>query len=772
MVQIIGYILFTVLILFIAKIYLDRKGHPKALFYLFFAEMWERFSFYGMRALLTLYLIKDYYAHLENNEDIAYGIYAAYGSLVYLTPLIGGYLADKFLGYRKSIIFGGILMATGHFFMAFPSDFFFYGALGLLIMGNGFFKPNISTLVGSLYEEGDIKRDGGFTIFYMGINLGAMIAPLFCGYLGEVYGWHWGFGAAGIGMLAGLLVFWKGISAGVMGDKGLQPAKYIRKKVTGLGLSVTNCIYGIGFLAVPVFAYLIILDIQSKMLGDVIILVGVAILIYVGYIVYDFKARKKDHKSGDRLIAVMILCVFLTVFWACFEIAGSAVTVWVDKCVNLVGINASQTNAINPFYIVLLAIPFSWMWTKLGVLKKNPNTPIKFSLGLLQLALGFVIFGLSIHFIGENGKVPLMFVFLGYFLITTGELFLSPIGLSKVTQLSPKRIAAFIMGVWFLSSTFAHYISGGIAKMTTKTFYTETNTFMLENENQLESYHFDLAFDYSNNLENIKMISSSELIISESDTIHKGEYLNDSLFTTQDKLEISKLIAYQLVQNQNDFWWVLDDKGRLSLSLKNKKDTDKTNNKDKEDIAKIKNSFLTGSVIQNKKEDLNIFKKIANKFTWKFLNNKPDTVAEGYTNPLFNVLKDNTSLITFSYYTNESIKDRKDAIAGISYISDRNTKIDWKFKNNLSSGKYKQSFISSDNTMKFNHIYQIKAGPSDLLSKTTNRLLGSPIINDKPIATLLQYNIIYLKIGIVTIIIALFVLLISPFIKKLMHGIH
>ena len=378
MAQIIGYILFTVLILFIAKSYLDKKGHPKALFYLFFAEMWERFSFYGMRALLTLYLIKDYYAHLENNEEIAYGIYAAYGALVYLTPLIGGYLADKYIGYRKSIMFGGILMAIGHFFMAFPTDFFFYGALGLLIMGNGFFKPNISTLVGSLYKEGDVKRDGGFTIFYMGINLGAMIAPLFCGYLGEVYGWHWGFGAAGIGMLAGLVVFWKGINANVLGDKGLQPAKYINKKVAGL--SISNLVYALGFIAVPIFAYLIILDTQSEILGDVLKIVGAAVLLYVGYIVYEFKAIKKDHQSGDRLIAIMILAVFCTIFWACFEQAGSSITVWVDKCVNLVGMTASQTNAINPFYIVLLAIPFSWMWTKLGAMNKNPNTPMKLSL--------------------------------------------------------------------------------------------------------------------------------------------------------------------------------------------------------------------------------------------------------------------------------------------------------------------------------------------------------------------------------------------------------
>ena len=768
MIQLIGYVLFTAAILFIAKTYLDKKGHPKALFYLFFAEMWERFSFYGMRALLTLYLIKDYYSHLENNEEVSYGIYAAYGALVYLTPLIGGYLADKFIGYRKSIIFGGILMAMGHFFMAFPSDFFFYGALGLLIIGNGFFKPNISTLVGSLYEEGDVKRDGGFTIFYMGINLGAMIAPLFCGYLGEVYGWHWGFGAAGVGMLAGLIVFWKGINDNVLGDKGLQPAKYIEKKIAGL--SVTNFIYALGFLSVPVFAYLIILDTQQGILGNVLQIVGGSVLLYVGYIIYDYKARKKDHQSGDRLIAIMILSVFLTVFWGCFEIAGSVVTVWADKCVNLIGMNASQTNAINPFYIVLLAIPFSWMWTKLGGLNKNPNTPVKFSLGLLQLALGFIIFGLSIHFMGENGKVPFIFIVLGYFLITTGELFLSPIGLSKVTQLSPKKIAAFIMGVWFLSSTFAHYISGGIAKMTTKPFYTETNSFIIDNGSESDTYHFDLAFDYKNNLKNIKMISSFDSITNE------VKYFSDSLFTAKDNQEISKLITLEIVNNENDFWWEISNKGLLLLTLKSEKANFVTNVKNQEQIEQIKLNFKNG-ILANKKFELNknLFEKIAAVFPWNFLNpEKSVEVDEKYMNPNFNLLKDSTVFISIHYQTNESIKDNKDAIAGINYISDKEAKTNWDGlnKNNLAPGDYKHTITSSDNNIQASHFYKIEKGQSDILSKTTNQLLGNPIIKGKSIATLLQYNIIYMKIGIITIIIALFVFLISPFIKKLMHGIH
>ena len=245
-------------------------GHPAGLFVLFFTEMWERFSYYGMRALLTLYLTAELVNGgfgLSRQEGLE--LYAIFTGLVYLTPIIGGWVADNFFGQRKTIYIGGIVMAVGQILLAASAfmssdldvesrNFLFNFGLGVLIIGNGFFKPNISTLVGSLYEEGDIKRDGGFTIFYMGINLGAMIAPLFCGYLGEVYGWHYGFGAAGLGMLAGLIVFWKGISANVLGDKGLQPIEYIDKKISGI--SITNIIYTIGFLLVPIFAYLIILD--------------------------------------------------------------------------------------------------------------------------------------------------------------------------------------------------------------------------------------------------------------------------------------------------------------------------------------------------------------------------------------------------------------------------------------------------------------------------------------------------------------------------------
>lgn len=772
MAQIIGYILFTVIILVVVKRYLDKKEHPKALFYLFFAEMWERFSFYGMRALLVLYLIKEYMSDLENNEEIAYGIYASYGALVYLTPLIGGYLADKFIGYRKSIIFGGILMALGHFCMSFQNDIFFYGALGLLIIGNGFFKPNISTLVGSLYPDGDPKRDSGFTVFYMGINLGAMIAPLFCGYLGEAYGWHYGFGAAGIGMVAGLIVFWKGINDGVLGEKGLQPVNYIGKKISGL--TIDKIIYILGFLSVPVFAYLIMLNTQSEFLGNVILVVGAIVLIYLSYIIYDLKVNQKDKASGDRLIAVMIFCVFLTVFWACFEIAGSAVTVWADKCVNLFSINASQTNAINPAYIVLLAIPFSWIWTKLDISNKNPSTPIKFSLGILQLGLGFLVFASSFFYMDESGKVPMIFLFLGYLLITTGELFLSPIGLSKVTQLAPKKIISFIMGVWFLSSTFAHYISGGIAKLTSKEFYSETNIITVSELNKQDSYVFNMEFDFSNNIKNIKKIETYDLEnktyvfrLQEFDK-KKGKYVNidlkekkkefivieldkfkelnldtkelskDSLINIlNDKIKseiesVNKLIINELINSEDKFWWDVNSDGLLLLTLKSEKEINEIS---EENSKKVKNIIIK-------------------------LNAKIDN----------DQLK--PSLITTFYKTNESIKGNNDAIAGLSFVSDNLLLSNWKSdsKNNLSPDKLEIQ-LTSDENINFNYQFSIKEGPSDLLSKYSYKLLGSPEIKNKTIATLLQYNTVYMKIGIVTILISVLVMLISPFLRKLMHGV-
>ena len=462
-------------------------GHPKGLFYLFFAELWERFSYYGMRALLTLYMVNEFFLHIKDDaarEEMSIGIFAAYGSLVYATPVIGGMIADKFIGFKKSIILGGILMALGHFFMAFYFDaedftngmfglpiqdingFFFYAALALLIVGNGFFKPNISTMVGRLYPDGDKRRDSGFTIFYMGINIGAFLAPLACGYLGmsENWGWHYGFGAAGIGMLIGLIFFWRGIEDGVFSKNGDQPEEYKDKKM--YGLRTDYFFYLVAILLVPLSAFLVKFN-AFEVIGDLhlhsSILIGLGIII-LGIIVKNMIELSRIEIF--RLVTVLVLTLFITVFWSFFELAGTAITLFAERNVNLVLMNASQTNAINPGYIMFLAVPFSLMWVALAKAQKNPRTPVKFALGILQLGLGFLVFAMSAQFMDDAGKTPFIFLMIGYFLMTTGELFISPIGLSKVTELSPKKMTAFMMGVYFLSSSYAHYISKFIANAT------------------------------------------------------------------------------------------------------------------------------------------------------------------------------------------------------------------------------------------------------------------------------------------------------------------
>jgi proton-dependent oligopeptide transporter, POT family len=450
----------------------EMFGHPKGLFYLFFAELWERFSFYGMRALLVLYMVNELFVNQTNRDDLAFGIYAAYGALVYATPVIGGMIADRLIGFRRAVMLGSVLMALGHFALAIENPLFFYGALALLIVGNGFFKPNISTLVGTLYREGDPRRDAGFTIFYMGINIGAAISPLVCGWLGMEYGWHYGFGAAGVGMLIGLFFFWNGARSGVFGDKGLPPnPEAVREKVAGISRGAWVNV--LSFLVLPIFMLLVYHgDLTLPVFGTVELtgtLIGYAInyvLLPVILTVLIYTMYKSSKVERERLMVVVLLTFFITVFWSFFEQSGSSITLFAERNVNLRFFNAAQTNSINPFFIVLFAIPFSAMWVWLSRLRWNPYTPVKFAMGIAQLGLGFLIFTWSASFADAEGRVPMLFLVLGYLFITTGELFVSPVGLSKVTELSPKKILAFIMGVWFLSSSFAHHIAGVIAKLT------------------------------------------------------------------------------------------------------------------------------------------------------------------------------------------------------------------------------------------------------------------------------------------------------------------
>jgi proton-dependent oligopeptide transporter, POT family len=440
-------------------IFTQSKHHPKALFILFFTELWERFSYYGMRALLILYLTIG----LLYNEAEAYGIYGAYVSLVYATPVIGGLIADRLLGSRNAIMLGAILMAIGHFAMAFEYNIIFFIALGFLIIGNGFFKPNISTLIGKLYTDGDPRKDSAFTLFYMGINTGAFLTPLTCGTIGKIYGWHYGFGLAGIGMLLGLLIFTYGKYKKVYEDKGLPPnPDYINKKLIPF-LTIKRLIYIGAFLSVPLFALLV----NYHALSSKILLV-VAIMVVLALLVISLKAESKVEKQ--RLWVVLVLFIFTIMFWTFFELAGSAITLFTEKNVNkhvsLFNFHheflTPQFQSINPLFIILLAPLFSLLWEKY----KNISAPFKFGIALIQLGAGFGILVLGASMAGPDGQSPLIFLVLAYLLHTTGELCLSPIGLSLVTKLSPAKIVSFVMGVWLLSTSFAGIIGGEISKLT------------------------------------------------------------------------------------------------------------------------------------------------------------------------------------------------------------------------------------------------------------------------------------------------------------------
>jgi proton-dependent oligopeptide transporter, POT family len=649
-------------------------GHPNGLYLLFFAEMWERFSYYGMRALLVLYMTKGF---LQKDDNSAYAIYGAYAALVYATPFIGGMIADHLIGARRAVILGGLLMALGHLVMTIESELPFYFALAFLIVGNGFFKPNISMIVGSLYPEHSTKRDAGFTIFYIGINLGAAMAPLICGYVGENYGWHYGFGLATIGMLVGLALFVVPasisrfmilltallcggamiylnydeviyalgpnvfvalclIASGVIGYLALskvglpvwagEPAHPERLKEPAAPelskhlstyylaiictilllqhlvppqsfaafvllcvgfyalifpwLKVASAIYLGSFIATPVFALLVQ---RNEIAGIVLSFFGIAALTYL--ILQMFRSTKVER---ERLQVILVLMFFSGLFWAFFEQAGSSINLYTDRNVDRVfateiikkdqigqtitveitqgmtgrsqqgkiitvkdvdiwryqakqeqkqkeiqrqtmintqdgahakktttyawqrfahwignlfssepdpkkdqqakskdptmqwtvhkdsigmpikgsEVAASQFQAANPIFIIIFGLIFSALWSFLGRLKIEPSTPTKFGLGILQLGLGFAVLewaALNTNALGMAGMGSLM---LAYLLMTTGELCLSPVGLSMVTRLAPKSIVSIVMGAWFLATAFSNYLAALIAMLT------------------------------------------------------------------------------------------------------------------------------------------------------------------------------------------------------------------------------------------------------------------------------------------------------------------
>lgn len=437
------------------------KGHPKGLMTLFFSEMWERFCYYGMRVLLTLYLVKSL---MKGDSDAAL-IYGAYTGLVYAAPILGGRMADKFLGYRYAVMLGAILMAIGEFLILGGNDFWLLVGMGSLIVGNGYFKANISTIVGKLYKDGDPRRDSGFTIFYIGINIGALLATTVVAYVGETYGFDKGFGLAGIGMLTGLLIFWSGRN-NYSAAPGLEITEEGRKKVLG-PFNMAQTITAGSLLLIPLCYFLI----QHNSWLDYILL---GLFLYISYsmIAAGSKADAKENTTvwKDRMIALIIFMVINIAFWACFEQAGTSLTLFADRNVDrsIFGweMPASMTQFFNPFFIIVFGSIFSVMWVKLSAIGKNPSIPMKFAFGILQLGFGFLVTKLGMQFVNDAYQVPLLTLVFLYLLHTTGELFLSPIGLSMVTKLSPKDIAGTAMGAWFLSFAIANYVGGKIATLT------------------------------------------------------------------------------------------------------------------------------------------------------------------------------------------------------------------------------------------------------------------------------------------------------------------
>jgi proton-dependent oligopeptide transporter, POT family len=446
-------------------------GHPKGLYILFLTEMWERFSFYGMKVLLIFYLVK-YHLFSDQEGNLLVGSYAA---LVYAMPVIGGYLADRYLGFRKAVLFGGICLVLGHIGMAYEGNAatamadgtitrdngalsIFYFSLSLIILGVGFLKANISSIVGELYSQNDMRRDSGFTIFYMGINLGSFLSTLLCSWLGETYGWGYGFAAAGVGMFLGLITF-------VWGRKyfsGKGEAKdpiALQAKVLG-PISQEWLIYILSILSLGII-WIFIQD--HHLVENMLIWASISSLIFI---IYQLTISEKI--ARDRLIALTVLTILSVVFWALFEQAYTSMNLFsersVDRHVFGTELAAGTFLSLNALFIVGFAPIFAWIWTWLDKKDMQPNTFIKFGLAIVFAGLGFGFLVLG----GKgaiDGKVLPIWLVLAYLFHSWGELCLSPVGLSAVTKLSPARIVGFMMGVWFLATAAAEYVAALLANL-------------------------------------------------------------------------------------------------------------------------------------------------------------------------------------------------------------------------------------------------------------------------------------------------------------------
>jgi POT family proton-dependent oligopeptide transporter len=402
-------------------------GHPRGLFTLFGTEMWERFSFYGMRALLVLYMVgSTQQPGLGFSTAKATQIYGIYTMLVYLSGIPGGYIADRFIGHYRAVLYGGIIIAAGHFSMAVPGLPFFFLGLGLIVIGTGLLKPNVSSMVGSLYHRDDQRRDAGFSIFYMGINLGATVAPIICGWLGQKYNWHLGFAAAGVGMILGLIQY-------VFGKRHLTPVDQEPA-------------------AAPIAAN------EAKTTTP--------------------SSGKFTGNDWARIGAICILTLFALLFWAGFEQAGSSLTLFADRATRLVvgtfSYPSSWFQSVEPGFVILFSPIFAVLWLALAKRNLEPSSPAKFTLGLFFLSLSFaLIIPAAKAFEASGQRVSPMWLVGLYFLQMVGELCLSPVGLSMVTKLSPPRIVGLMMGVWFFATAMGNYVAGWLAGFLQNRTYSE-----------------------------------------------------------------------------------------------------------------------------------------------------------------------------------------------------------------------------------------------------------------------------------------------------------
>lgn len=438
-------------------------GHPKGLFTLFFTEFWERFSYYGMRAILVYYMYYEVSkGGLGLNESTALSIMSIYGALVYMSGIIGGWMADRLFGTSKAIFYGGILIMFGHLFLAIPGSVsMFFVSMVLIVIGTGLLKPNVSSVVGDLYATEDHRRDAGFSIFYMGINLGGFLAPLMVGTVGMKYNFHLGFGLAAIGMFIGLVTFvvTKKKNLGLAGTNVPNPLSPQKKKKTftiiGLGTTMIAIICAItipkGILTVDSFIALI------GFLG---------LLIPIIYFVVMYRSSKTTDKERSRIIAYIPLFIASVMFWAILEQGSTILANYADKRTQLdfgsIHISPAWFQSLNPLFIITLAPVFAWLWMKLG--DRQPTIPQKFSLGLLFAGLSFLVILLPAYLGGSDSLVNPLWLVLSYFIVVLGELCLSPVGLSATTKLAPAAFSAQTMSLWFLSNAAAQAINAQIVK--------------------------------------------------------------------------------------------------------------------------------------------------------------------------------------------------------------------------------------------------------------------------------------------------------------------